>query len=406
MSSNDNLVLKYDTQYLSLSYDEKLSQINLSRSLPEDYDDHKIISINNNLISNLNNHQIFIIDSKISPINSTSYSLYESVLKPIFQILGINYTYLKTNSSNSIKEYADLINNDFEKYLILSISGDTTIFEFINYVYSNYQNNLNNIPNLTILPFPHGTGNALSISMNNLNDLNSIEKLFSWNQRHLPIYQLNSNNNLIPINDLLNTLQNKNILFTVVASWCLHSTLVYESDKPELRNNYGSERFRIAANKILAENPVFKGKITLQPDNKSFIYNGNKWSLDSINSNTFTDLSYLVVAAVPNFEKTFKISPHSTIESDELHLITIPLVPSDKTISLMNDAYNNGIHINNPLVGYEKISKTKTLEIEIDNSMSSELSIICLDGSSWEVTGNDRKLSITTFDQSFLYYLS
>ena len=72
----------------------------------------------------------------------------------------------------------------------------------------------------------------------------------------------------------------------------------------------------------------------------------------------------------------------------------------------MNDAYNNGIHINNPLVGYEKISKTKTSEIEIDNSMPSKLSIICLDGSSLEVTGNDRKLSITAFDQSFLYYLS
>lgn len=407
-SSEDSIVLHHDTQYLHLLWESNSSEINVSRS-PPNSNTRKNITITKDLIENLNRHNIIIIDSKYkSNEPKNTYTLYTSVLKPIFEVLGIKFTYYKTSSPDSIQEIANTIDHNISKqYLILFISGDTTIFELINFVYSKYQNNLSEIPQITVQPFPHGTGNALSISMGATNDLLAIEKLFEFNKTHLPLYQLSSNTNLNPVNPILKHLQNKNLLFMIVSSWCLHSTLVYESDKPELRNNYGSERFRIAANKILKENPVFKAKLKFLPDGKPYTYNEKtkSWTFDNSNEN-FSKLSYLVVAGVSNFEKTFKISPDSKISSDELHLITIPYLPSDTTISLMDDAYNNGVHVRNPLVGYETICNGKTLQVEIDDSMSSDLSIICLDGSSWEVTGSKRVLSINVFDKSFLHFLS
>jgi diacylglycerol kinase family enzyme len=379
------------------------------------------ININQKLIDKLNSYNIYVIES-VTAGKNTSFDFYNLIFKKLLINFGINHIHFQTEKASSINEFAKSFcnennddnnkNKENSNYLFIFLSGDTSIFEFINSFYYQFHNT-SLIPNITILPFPQGTGNALSNSLNINNNLIAIKKFFEANQRHLPLYQLQSFKNLKSINPSLSSFtKNKSILFMIVASWGLHSTLVYESDKPEMRLNYGSERFKIAAEKILEANPVFKGRISINnnSENKSLIFNkiSQSWELSTIintsDNNNIQDLSYFLLAAVSNFEETFVISPDSIVENDQLHVVSIPYVPSNIIMNLMMDAYNKGSHIESNLVYYKPIASSLTLEIE--NTMDPSLSIICLDGSSWSVVGDDRKLIFSLLPQSFLKVLA
>lgn len=372
------------------------------------------IEVTQDTIDTLNSFQISVVESTTAGRHSSVSSLYPLILKPLFAVLGIEHSYLQTTSASSIQEYASATNlsqASSPKLLYLFLSGDTTIFEFVNFLHPHVLQ-LSNHADVTILPFPHGTGNALCNSLKLFDDLESIKALFRVNRRHLPLYQLHSETKLVAKNPYLSAISEENsIFFLVVASWCLHSTLVFESDKPEMRSKYGSERFRVAALKILEKNPVFRASITYRPSNRSLFYNAETKSWSTIAQNNAiskrtVDLSYFLLAAVPNFEKTFMISPDSVVTNDQLHLLTIPHIPSNDMMALMNDAYNLGKHIKDRRVFYSPLEQSSSLELDISDDIEPSLSTICLDGSSWEVTGKDRKLTFTCVHQSFLYFLS
>lgn len=406
----NHLLINYiDNPDLSfkLSLGKGVSEVLISDFDGVDIDVHDgscdVVDIGQTKIAELNHYHIKIIDSTTAG-KSLPHSFYDSVLKVLFSKYSVAHTYLQTTTSHSIQQFAESIrteeNNKDSNYLLLFLSGDTSIFEFVNFFYFGLPNT-DSPPNVTILPFPHGTGNALCSSLNYFNDLLSLKALFSGQKTHLPLYSLKANTLLTPINPVLSKFSlNPSILFLVVASWCLHSTLVYESDKPALRSKYGSERFRMAAEKILEENPVFKGLLTNSRGN-SLNYTDKGWSFSA--SKEFQDLSYFLLAAVSKFEKSFQISPHSVTEKDQLHLLAIPYTSPEQTMSLMNDAYNRGRHIQNSLVYYGALDSSLTLEIS--NEMGKSLSIICLDGSSWLVTGPSRKILFSVFPQSFLHFL-
>lgn len=370
--------------------------------------DDNVISISKHTINQLNSYDIHIIESLNAGKNDASASFYLLVLKKLYAKLGVHHSHLQTESTNSIPNFAKSFNNNStassisEKYLFIFLSGDTSIFEFINSFYFQFPNT-NEIPHITILPFPQGTGNALCHSLKIHDNLIGIKKLFQLNEVHLPLYQFQTSNKLESVNSSLSSfINNESILFMIVASWGLHSTLVYESDKPEMRSQYGSERFRIAAAKILESSPVFKSQLIDNDKYLSFNKSANSWELSS--SPIKQDISYFLLAAVSNFEETFKISPSSILKMDELHAVAIPYSSSATIMSLMNDAYNNGSHIKNSLVYYKPVEDSFTLRI--DDEMDSSLSIVCLDGSSWRVLGKDRKLVCKTLKQSFLHILS
>lgn len=233
-------------------------------------------------------------------------------------------------------------------------------------------------------------------------DISCIQALFKFNRHHLPLYSLQTSATLLPTNPALSNLADLSqtpILFTVVASWGLHSLIVYESDKSELRSRYGAERFRIAATKILEENPVFKGSIL---NNKLYYSFQNGWRESPIECTQ--DLSYFVLAALSNFEEKFTISPASLVERDQLHMVAIPYSPSVEVMELMNAAYDNGRHISSNLVCYKPVDQELT--ITLNEATDPDKCIICLDGSSWKVTGPDKKLVFSYVDQSFLHFLS
>lgn len=374
-----------------------------------------IVDITDRTIAALNSNKIFIIDSTKSG-NLQSSQFYSSILNPILTKLSINFTYLKTSSPTSIHDFANSIllsslRND--NLLFLFLSGDTAISEFINTIYYRItQNSLQKISNLTILPFPHGTGNGLCNSINLSSDLFSIKALFQNNIHHLPLYSLSSNSKLKCsgiLADDITYLNNNDKYFIVVASWGIHSALVYESDTPEMRT-FGTSRFQMAAQKILQQHSLFKGKISINSkDYLSFDSSSNKWITSSHPKSIsgFSDLSYFLVTGVSNFEKKYVISPNGNPDTDDLYSITIPHLQSPLDVmELLNQGYENGKLVNDPKVDYRHLDDSKTLELELSNEMSPLLSIICLDGTSWEVVGEKRKLKFSVVHQNVFHYMS
>lgn len=411
------LLVNYDSKSLLLFSEEDSNGLNVSSDTtyysrllePHNGDDTisdstKTVSLTQETSDNLNTFDIYVIESVKSGKIKTE-RLYNTVLKNVFSFVGIqNYTYLETSSPDSIGDFAEHIKKKSlptSKLLLLFLSGDTVMFEFLNSFYYLYPST-DSTPQTYILPFPHGTGNALANSLHFYSDLDSIKALLQFKPVHLPVYQMKTHDTLTSINKLLlNLIQNPSILFLVVASWGLHSNLVYESDKPEMRIKYGAERFKIAANHVLAENPVFTGSI--QDNNCYYIFNSQKGKWESTKDSSLQDLSYFLLSAVSNLEKTFEISPNSKIDQDLLHLVAIPHVDSDKVMKLMYEAYNHGAHVNDDLVLY-KPTKSISLNMQSPNSGKSE--IICLDGSLWEVSGTTRNLNFSILQQTFLHVLT
>lgn len=407
----NTLVIKYGNDNLKsikleLPCDSSIPNITVGQD--HDLNDDNVLSISNDMINKLNANDIYVIESVTAGNSHPSSSFYQSTLKKVFAQFGILHSYFQTKTVDSIPDFAKSFNGNHtipasnKRYLFIFLSGDTSIFEFINSFYFQYEDT-NKIPHVTILPFPHGTGNALCHSLKIHNNLIGIKKLFQFNEVHLPLYQFQSPNEIESINSSLsNFTNNDSILFMVVASWGLHSALVYESDKSEMRSKYGSERFRVAATKILETNPIFKGELINNSTYILFDKAKNTWEPSSLSIKQ--NLSYFLLAAVSNLEKTFEISPHSIVERNELHVVAIPYTSSTTIMSLMDVAYNNGSHIKSNLVYYEPVTSSFTLKI--DDAMDPSLSIICLDGSSWRVSGKDRKLVFKTLKQSFLHTLS
>lgn len=374
------------------------------------------IEVTQETLDTLNSYKLSVIESTKAGRHSLYSSFYKAILKPLFSALGIRHSYLQTTSASSLQDYAAAadVSRPSAKLLYLFLSGDTSIFEFVNCLFPRVQDagfTGSSALDVIVLPFPHGTGNALCHSLKLFNDIESIKALFRLRPRHLPLYQLQSHTKLESKNpSLAKFSQEKSIFFLVVASWCLHSTLVFESDKPEMRAKFGSERFRIAAMKILEKNPIFKAKITIQPGGKSLSYDDacGFWSsvTPKTSSKQVLDLSYFLLAGVSNFEKTFMISPQSVVAEDRLHLLAIPHIPADDIMALMNAAYDSGKHIRDNRVYYSPLEKSSSLELSISDEMDPSLSTICLDGSSWEVKGKDRRLTFSTVQQPFLHFLS
>ncbi|ODV82835.1 hypothetical protein CANARDRAFT_30553 [[Candida] arabinofermentans NRRL YB-2248] len=338
--------------------------------------------------------KIHIVDSIRSGNRNVAKDAYNILLRPLLTDLGVEFKYHATTSNTYISsDLIDLINFEVPN-LIIFISGDTSISEFIDGVYSH-----SNIPNFDILisNLPMGTGNAFAHSINHSTCLKSIESLLvsESNQLKLPVYRA-----LFSDGSTLNGSIVEQVHFFIVGSWCLHACLVADSDDDELRAKYGSKRFGIAAERLLVENPIFKGSVKLIGSNG-----------DVVLKPTGSKMGYFVLASVSNFEKTFKISPDSKVYDQSLHLIYFDhLQNTDDTMQIMKEVYDNGSHIKDPRVTYLEMDTDHSIELSFDPEMSSDTRFcrICLDGRIVTVGGDDKKIIFENVYESKgnLFYLS
>ena len=76
--------------------------------------------------------ELYVIDSVKSGTGRTPETdFYGKVIKPVFKTLNLKHTYLKTTSPTSVASFASGLDCT-RSYMMLFLSGDTSISEFLN----------------------------------------------------------------------------------------------------------------------------------------------------------------------------------------------------------------------------------------------------------------------------------
>ncbi|QPG77097.1 hypothetical protein FOA43_004500 [Brettanomyces nanus] len=333
----------------------------------------------------LTSRKILVIDSILSGNRIAEKNFYRDILNPLFVLLDISSDYIETTSSTSVSDQAHSLQSG-TAYLVIIISGDTSLNEFVNCVRKD--------SDVAFLTVAQGTGNAFANSIGLSTGLDTVKSLLlgTYHNFHLYRSQFDPPGSLIDEED--HTIRTvRSLLFFVVGSWCLHSTLVADSSSAEMRRKYGQLRFHKAAESILKQNPDFVGSIITHHKDRSFSVIESK-----------TNLSYFIVTALPRFEPTFLISPNSLPQSHQLHLLYFPHTTPESTMEIMNQAYSNGSHISNPLVRYLAIDSGDFVTLQLDDSITSDsFSKICIDGNIILMNGKGRTVTFDCVESNLLY---
>ncbi|CAH2354623.1 hypothetical protein CLIB1423_17S03290 [[Candida] railenensis] len=334
----------------------------------------------------LQGKEIFIIDSVYSGTGrDVKKDAYQQILEPLFNQFELKYTYVKTDSANSIKQYA----GNFDKVsgknpLVIFISGDTSIGEFIN----GLDESLKGGEDITFFNIPAGTGNSLALSLDNYSIADSVKSLL-FPKETIPfnLYEVE-----FPQGSYFTALDVKTedisgpLKFIVVLSWGFHASLVADSDTPELRK-FGVKRFQIAAGQNLANEQKYEG--STQIDAKSIVEG---------------PYAYWLLTPAKRFEKTFEISPKGNIADDSLYFVSFKTEPgadSNYIIDIMKEVYDSGKHIEDEKVIYEAIRNNEVIKLTISENAPESTRRFCLDGSIVKIPTGEAEIKISSGSNEF-----
>lgn len=339
------------------------------------------------LPNHLTERTVIVFDSVFSGEKQKRKNVYEGILKPLFLLLNIRHRYIRTTTSHTISDNAAKLEIS-KSYLIIMISGDTSLNELINAMSKGMD--------VAVLMMIQGTGNAFANSIGLGSVFDAVRALFIGKLSYFPLYEAKFEPPGVLINEKQQQTRKVNqMLFFVVGSWGLHASLVAESASLTMRAKYGNERFKKAAESILQKNPAFLGSITLLRKN------GERQVIEDNQP-----FSYFIMSAMPKFEASFLISPKSDPSKSELHLLYFRHTKASTTMKLMDKAYNNGIHIEDPLVKYIRINDGQSVELAVSDSVyDPACSKICLDGSIVLLQGIHRKITFSCSSANSLLYL-
>lgn len=149
-------------------------------------------------------------------------SYFSNTLEPFLSRHAIPYALHRTTSATSTSTLASTLKTPAT---IIILSGDGTLHELLS--------GLSPKAEITFIPIPHGTANALYHSLfRTSNPLASLASIYSSKPKLLPLAQV--------------ALNHQTILAHVVVSTALHASILFDSDK--LRESTpGIERFKKAA---------------------------------------------------------------------------------------------------------------------------------------------------------------
>ncbi|KAI6359670.1 hypothetical protein MCOR25_006995 [Pyricularia grisea] len=192
------------------------------------------------------------------------------------------------------------------------------------------------------------------------------------------------------------------LLGAIVASHGFHAQLVWESDTAAYRQ-HGAKRFGMAAAELLKTAHAYQVVVDVRSE-----ADDSEWMRihptlpkdptgDSINESR-ERFMYVLSTLVSNLEKTFTISPESRPLDGQLRLISFGAVGAEKTLELMQAAYNGGKHVdctwsssdntvedtqtgNDKVVGYNKVEEFKITIQEEDPRWRK----VCIDGTIVEI---------------------
>ncbi|KAL2065288.1 hypothetical protein VTL71DRAFT_2957 [Oculimacula yallundae] len=297
----------------------------------------------------------------ISTLSGTglSISFFEDILHPILRAISFEdskYTVTRTKSSDSVKEFTQfhLIDgaNEGKEQVVMVLSGDGGIVDTINALLQGNERSSSYVKP-TFVQFPLGTGNALFHSLHKASPIPSIyiqalRTFLHGTPKALPIFKAKFSPGarlLSNEGETATPLPNDSIYGAVVASHGLHSTLVADSDTTEYRK-HGAKRFGLVANDLLF--PKDGSPHAYQTD-VTLIQGSKETPLER------KEHGYVLATLVSNLEKTFLISPESKPFEPALRVVHFGPLSGEETMGIMMAAYDNGRHLKNGNVGYEKV---------------------------------------------------
>ena len=331
-------------------------------------------------------------DPELSIIVSTksgtcqAEAFFYHVVKDLLAAIGISESTYKvyfTNTERWISDFAaqticSTANRGIAQSIIL-LSGDGGIVDILNGLYTGHQTRGYVKPRIGLIAL--GTGNALANSSGiNTGNTKGLSTILHGSPRNIPTFICKcSPGSVLLVDEGRRTEElcvDKNgfgvIHGAVVASWCLHATLVADSDTAEYRK-FGSERFSMVANELLSPSDgspphKWKGTITAHHRSASGEIESRVWDRK--------EHMYILATLVSNLEATLKISPESRPLDGQLRLVDFPPLPAADVKSIFGMAFNGGKHVQHGAVGYTPI---EALRIDFEES-DSNWQRICVDG--------------------------
>jgi len=319
---------------------------------------------------------------------------FAETLKPLLQHVSVRYTAHTTESATSIGDLAEKIltqrvNEEKTQKLIILLSGDTGLHEYINGIPKNGHPQIISMVGLV------GTGNALASSLNlNLHTLifGHACKLPTFTARFSPGSRSISNEgkHFTPLSPDANAGTEVSIRGAVVCSWGLHASLVGNSDTKEYRK-HGAERFAMVAGD-LAQGKWSNGKMHEYHGRVKMFTDDDTKLMDESN-----DLhSYLLLSLFPKLAPGFDISPKRSnrlLDDDvdnPVYTVYVPSVSPAELMEVMGAAMTGGVHLKLPNVGYYQTRgwRLDMMEPDVDDLNAGEKGRwrrICVDGRIIEV---------------------
>ncbi|KAK7207929.1 ATP-NAD kinase-like domain-containing protein [Myxozyma melibiosi] len=293
----------------------------------------------------------------------TGEAVYTSLLRPLFKELGVVHEYILTESKSSIQSFAGSLVPESGPHTIVILSGDTSIHELINSLRP-----ISEATDLTILPIPTGSGNALMTSLDLGSPTSAMFSMLHGSVRPLrPFYGSfppGSKEVIPPTDDEPDGLTR--IFALVVVSWAIHAALVGDSDSPEYRK-LGNDRFKIAAKENLERGAAWHGKLSYVSSS------GGK--LEPVELEDL-EHSYVLTTSISSLEPGFKIAPTAKPLSGSLELVRLPFSSGEEIMRVLMLAYQDGAHVGEPGVLYTEI---ESLRVEMGDS-EERMRRWCVDG--------------------------
>ena len=313
-------------------------------------------------------------------------AFFSGVVQPLLSTFGLSrgeYTLLQTCSEQTIRDYAGEVllrkANAGISQLVLLLSGDGGVVDIINGLFNRKRGPYFVKPAIGLLVM--GTGNALANSSSlNTDSTRGLRAFLRGKPKSLPTFVTRFSPGSAMVVDQGRSTEPLNtdkdgigvVHGAVVTSWCLHASLVADSDTTEYRK-HGRQRFLMAANELLdpadgSPSYVYRGKVTSYRMDRNGQRQSNIWDR--------REHMYVLVTLVSNLEAGLTISPRSRPLDGKLRTVDFGPMASSTVKNVFGQAFSGGKHVSEPSVGYDHVDGLKVDMEESDEHWRR----VCVDG--------------------------
>lgn len=339
---------------------------------------------------------------------------YEAVLRPLLDTLGLSessdsaaaagsaapsYRTTLTKDANTVKEFvkAELggsVAGTTDKTVIL-LSGDGAVVDLLNGGGDMPPSTTHPLPTIVLVPL--GTGNALFHSLHKPHYENekkeeaaspaatptplvlAVRALLRGRAAPLPTFRATFSPGARLVDGEAATAKTPVAALTgaIVASYGLHSQLVWESDTPAWRR-HGAKRFGMVAEELLQESHAYRAVVEKTASSSSSSSSSPDDGGEAVGFN------YILATLVSNLERTFAISPAGRPLDGTLRLVRFGGFDGARTMEVMMAAYDGGRHVGMEGVRYEAVADGGEVRITTREA-DARWRKVCVDGTIVEI---------------------